>query len=329
MGKLKIIKNINFKNMIKVTKKISKKTNKKFFIIFLDIIYSALIYGAGYYDYQEFEFYNLNHQLRKTYLTRIKNNKIIKKYNDKNAFYKFDNKLIFNKIFKDYIKRDYLLLNNKNYYLFKEFVKKHKLFIVKPVDGTGGKGIQKIKINYKTDLKSLFNNLINNNQILMEEYIHQHHKINQLYNKSVNTLRLFTFYDGNKTYILNSVFKLGNGGVIDNFSSGGMYTFVDENGQVIVPAIDQNDDIYYIHPLTKKAILGFLVPMYSDACQLAKEAALLVPKIKYIGWDIAITDKGPLIIEGNCFPGVFQIKPSLNNNQEGLIPKYRKVMEIK
>ncbi|MDD3895625.1 MAG: sugar-transfer associated ATP-grasp domain-containing protein [Bacilli bacterium] len=329
MGKLKIIKNIDFKNMFKVIKKISHKTKKNYFWLLLDVIYSAITYGAGYYDYQEFEFYNLNHQLRKTYLTRVKNNKIIKKYNNQKAFYKLDNKLEFNKIFKDYIKRDYLFINNNNYKLFQKFVKKHKEIIVKPIDGEGGYGIQKMNINNKTNLKKLFNDLLNNNQVLIEEYIKQHKKINELYNNSVNTLRLFTFYDGNKTHILNSVFKLGNGGVIDNFSSGGMYTFVDDNGKIIVPAIDQNDNIYYIHPQTKKDIVGYVVPMYQEACQLVKQAAILVPEIKYIGWDVAITNKGPLIIEGNCFPGVFQIKPSLNNKKAGLIPKYRKVMEIK
>ncbi|MDD4706269.1 MAG: sugar-transfer associated ATP-grasp domain-containing protein [Bacilli bacterium] len=329
MVKLKMIKNINFKKMFKVIRNINHKTKKNYFLLFLDVIYSAIAYGAGYYDYQEFEFYNLNHKLRKTYLTRVKNNKIIKKYNEKSAFYKLDNKLEFNKIFKDYIKRDYLFINKNNYKVFQQFVKKHKQFIVKPLDGEGGYGIQKINITNKTDLKKIFNDLLNNNQVLIEEYIDQHKKIAELYSNSVNTLRLFTFYDGNNTYILNSVFKLGNGGVIDNFSSGGMYTFVDENGKIIVPAIDQNDNIYYIHPITKKDILGFTIPMYEEACQLVKEAAMLVPEIKYIGWDVAITNKGPLIIEGNSFPGVFQIKPSLNNKKEGLIPKYQQVMEIK
>lgn len=329
MGKLKIIKNTDFKNMFKVIKKISHKTKKNYFWLLLDVIYSAIIYGAGCYDYQEFEFYNLNHQLRKTYLTRVKNNKIIKKYNNQKAFYKLDNKLEFNKLFKDYIKRDYLFITSNNYKLFQEFVKKHKEFIVKPINGEGGYGIQKMNINPKTNLKNLFNNLLDSNQVLIEEYIKQHKKINELYNNSVNTLRLFTFYDGNKIHVLNSVFKLGNGGVIDNFCNGGMYTFVDDNGKIIVPAIDQNDNIYYIHPQTKKDIVGYVIPMYQEACQLVKQAAILVPEIKYIGWDVAITNKGPLIIEGNCFPGVFQIKPSLNNKKAGLIPKYRKVMEIK
>ena len=52
----------------------------------------GLRYQAGYYDYQEFEFYNLNSEQRKTYLTRGKNNEIIKQFNDKTQFHIFENK---------------------------------------------------------------------------------------------------------------------------------------------------------------------------------------------------------------------------------------------
>ena len=68
--------------------------------------------------------------------------------------------------------------------------------------------------------------------------------------------------------------------------------------------------------------------MYKEACNLVKEAATVVEEVKYIGWDIAITPKGPSIIEGNSYPGVFQIKPSFTEEHIGLIPKYEKVMKI-
>ena len=75
-------------------------------------------YGTGFYDYQEFEFYNLNKNERKTYLTRVKNNAIVNKYNDKEYFYLFDNKYEFNKIFEKFLKRDWLYINDN----YEEFV---------------------------------------------------------------------------------------------------------------------------------------------------------------------------------------------------------------
>lgn len=326
---LKYLRKINLKNMFNIIKKLSIKSGKSKISLFFDIVYCGFKYGAGYYDYQEFDFYLLTNKERKTYLTRTKNNMIVKEYNDKASFYKFDDKGYFNNLFKDYLKRDYLIINEDNFKDFENFTKKHQVFIVKPIDGDGGKGIEKINLTKKTDLKKLFNELLLKKQTLLEEYIIQNKKISELYPDSVNSLRLFTFFDGYDAYVLNSVFKLGNGGVIDNFSSGSMYTFVNDEGKVIVPAIDQNDQIYKIHPITKKTIIDFEVPFYQEACELVKQASKVVPEVKYIGWDVAISNAGPVIIEGNCFPGVFQIKPSLDKNHEGILPKYQKYMDIR
>lgn len=325
---LKCLKSLNVKNMFNIINKLSKKTHKSKIILTIDIIYCALRYGAGYYDYQEFEFYNLTNKERKTYLTRVKNNNIIKTYNKREDFYKLDDKGVFNEIFKDYIKRDFLIISKDNFDDFVKFTDRHKKIIAKIINGEGGKGISLITVN-KNDKEKVFKELLKNNQTLIEEVIIQNKEISKLYSCSVNTLRLFTFYDGENAYVLNSVFKIGNGGVTDNFSSGSMYTFTDDDGVVIVPAIDQDDNIYEIHPITKEKIVGFKVPLYDEACKLVIEAAKLMPTIKYIGWDVAITDKSPVIIEGNSYPGVFQIKPSLTNNHTGLIPKYQKYMNIK
>jgi hypothetical protein len=319
---------LDWTNMFKIINKIHKKTGKLKIVIFFDMIFCALKYGAGYYDYQEFEFYNLSKKERPNYLTRVKNSFIIKKYNNKKSFYKFDNKGVFNGLFKDYLHRDFMVLDEKNYNDFLKFTKKHKILIVKPIDGDGGKGVDKIIIESHTNIEDLYSTLLLRKQNLVEEYINQNKKISELYPDAVNTLRLYTFYDGKDSYVINSVFKLGNGGVTDNFSSGSMYTFLDENGVVIIPAIDRNDNYFDVHPLTKKAIVGFKVPFYKEACELVKKSAKIIPDVKYVGWDVAITNDGAVIIEGNCYPGVFQIKPSLKRNM-GLVPIYQKYMDIK
>ena len=151
--------------------------------------------------------------------------------------------------------------------------------------------------------------------------------MNKLYSGSVNTLRMFTVYTDEGHY-LQGILKFGNGGNVDNFSSGGMYTFVNESGVVIAPAIDKKDDIYYEHPATKEKIVGFTVPMFEEAKELVCKAAQEVPEVAYIGWDVAITQHGPVLIEGNCYPGVFQLRPSFSENKTGVLPLYNKYMEI-
>ena len=78
--------------------------------------------------------------------------------------------------------------------------------------------------------------------------------MSKIYDKSVNTLRMFTFVKDGKAYFLQAILKFGNGSVCDNFSSGGMYTFTDDNGVVIAPAIDQADNYFDEHPLSKEKI---------------------------------------------------------------------------
>lgn len=324
----KRILKLDYSNMIKIAKAVSKKTNKNLLFVLFDMTKCGLKYQAGYYDYQEFEFYKLNKEQRETYLTRGKNNEIIKKFNDKSKFYIFDNKEEMYKIYNKFLKRQWMVLNENNYNDFLDFFKQNKVIIVKPIDGEGGKGIEKYEYINDEESKIVYSSLLFKKQLLVEQCIKQHPDMNKLYNKSVNTLRMFTFYKDGQAYFLQAILKVGNGGVVDNFSSGGMYTYVDDEGTVYAEAIDQMDNKYYKHPISNETIVGFKVPMFKEAVGMVKEAAKVVPEMGYIGWDVAISEDGPVLVEGNCYPGVFQVKPSLVEKKEGIIPKYNKVMRI-
>lgn len=322
------IKCFNFgtiKSLFNIVSKIHKKTNKCRIYLLIDIVFCSIKYGSGPYDYQEFEFYNLNSDERKTYLTRTKNNEIVRMFNDKKISCKFDDKVEFNKIFNKYLKREWLYINN-NYDEFVKFCSNKKDFIAKPVDGSGGEGIELIKVD--KNIKKIYDYLVSTNKLLIEEKIIQNKNIAILNKTSVNTFRIVTFFDGKECHILNVVFKIGNGGVTDNFSSGSMYTFV-RDGKIIVPAIDRDDNIFYKHPISKIVLVGYEIPNYDKAINLVKECAKKIPEVKYVGWDVAIRDNDAVIIEGNCFPGIYQIKPSFIENKVGLIPIYEKAMNIK
>ncbi len=324
--KVKCLKGLNVDTMIKVIDNINKKTNISKNYLLMDMMACSNKYGTGYHDYQEFEFYNLNKLERKTYLTRVKNNAIVRKFNNKEYFKLFDNKYEFNKIFDKFLKREWMILD-KNYEEFVKFCSNKKEIIVKPIDGCGGVGVDLIKIN-KDKLKTTYNKLIKNNQILIEEKIIQHEALTKLNKSSVNTLRIVSFYDGKHTHILNSVLKIGNGGVTDNFSSGSMYTFI-EDGKIIVPAIDNKDNIFEIHPISKINIVGYEIPNYDKVINMVHECAEIIKEVKYVGWDIAILDNDVCLIEGNCYPGIYQIKPSFLDNKKGLVEKYEHAMKIK
>ena len=78
----KKIKNMRFKEYVNHAKEIGKKIDKSTFYVLFDMAICAFLYGSGYMDYFEFEFYLLTKEERKTYLTSSINNQIIAKYNN-------------------------------------------------------------------------------------------------------------------------------------------------------------------------------------------------------------------------------------------------------
>lgn len=332
---LKKLKTVRYKELFNKAEEIGEKINKNKYSVLFDMTKCALKYGSGYMDYFEFEFYLLNDEERSTYLTGRINNEIIKKYNNKEYFNKFSNKVEFNKIFNKYLGRSYIDLSTCSFKEFKEFILDKDKIIVKPINECGGKGIEVIEID-KNKLKNeynvlkIYNKIVKNNQILVEEYINQNSKLSNIYSKSVNSLRILTFIDDTGTVrIMNSILKIGNNGNVDNFSSGGMYTFVNNEGIVYVPAIDEKGNIYSKHPVTKENILGFHIPNYELVLPFVTELALVVPEVRYVGWDIVITEDGILVIEGNEYPGIFQVKPSISGIKKGDLPKYKQYMNIR
>ncbi len=317
------IKNMNIKNMFSTISDIHNKTGKSKIFLFIDMIICAIKYQSGYVDYLLFEMWNLNSDERKTVLTRGKNNIFVKYYNNKEYNHIFLNKSEFNERFKDYLNRDYIILND-NKKEFNKFIKKHKIIFCKPINGTHGDNMQKIVVSeFDGDL---YDYLVSKNLKLIEEVVTQCKEMNELYPHAINTVRLITVnrYDG-VVKLVAAYQRIGNHGyIVDNYNGGGMVVPINEKTGVIeYPAVDKLKNVYHKHPMTDTSIVGFKIPMYKDAVSLAKKAAKVVKEVRYVGWDIAITDKGPTIIEGNEYPGhdIYQL-PAHRTNNIGVLPKF-------
>ena len=114
---------------------------------------------------------------------------------------------------------------------------------------------------------------------------------------SVNTIRAITFLKEGTVTLLAAYLRIGRDGIVDNFCNGGMLTPIDLNtGTLIYPAVDGENIAYDIHPITKKSIIGFKIPQWEEVKAMAIEAAHIVPQVRYVGWDIAISEKGLSLI---------------------------------
>ena len=100
------------------------------------------------------------------------------------------------------------------------------------------------------------------------------------------------------------------------------------NCHLEVPAKENRVNVFEYHPYTKVKIKGFKVPYFKEAIDLVIEASKKIPQIKYVGFDIAISDKGPVIIEGNECPGydIYQSKMQLGSDKLGLKPFFDEIV---
>ena len=58
------------------------------------------------------------------------------------------------------------------------------------------------------------------------------------------------------------------------------------------------------HPDTGAPFNAFQLPHWEATLDLATRAHRIFAGLAFVGWDIALTDDGPVIVEGNSFPNV-------------------------
>ena len=72
---------------------------------------------------------------------------------------------------------------------------------------------------------------------------------------------------------------------------------------------------------------AFEIPFFEETLQLCKKAALVEKHVRYVGWDIAIGDNGPIIVEGNPLPGYDMPQNYFASGKDtGLLPEFEKIL---
>ena len=61
-----------------------------------------------------------------------------------------------------------------------------------------------------------------------------------------------------------------------------------------------------------------------------EKAARVTPEMGYVGWDVAIDQDGPILIEGNAYPGhdIYQM-PGMVPDKVGMLPTFREMTGMK
>ena len=336
MGKLRyltrVISGIRFDKLNRVLEKIKKKSGQSKVYTFFDILVCAAKYGAGYYDYLMFGFYDMNGRQRDTYLTRVRNKKIMDLMNDPAFSDEFDDKLRFNKTFAAYLGRKTLNGETATEEELAEFLRGQEAIFAKINHGDCGRGVEKLYVKDFDSPAAMLAYIREHGLVVLEHVLPQHEDMARLHPSSVNTMRILTDLVDGQVHIAYITVKMGRGnGVCDNSGQGGILCRVDpQSGKIISPATDDYFNVYEKHPDTGIVLQGYQLPMVDRAVAMAKEAALVFPQVGHVGWDMAITPTGPAIIEGNEFPGtdLCQLAP-FYPEKCGLWPYYKELLGIR
>lgn len=294
----------NYRRFFDKLKVVSKKENKNYLGLILDTGWCVFRYGLALTDYLNYKIYNRTAAERKRYAGVRMQNSFYETVSPSAYKTRFTVKPTFMKEFAAYTKRDFLVPAEGNYEQFLTFLQAHDFFMSKPYDGLGGKDVEKVASKDITDPKSYFEQCIQN-RIFLEELVVQHPEMNILCATSVNTMRIMTFNDHGNPRILWMGLRVGNGvNAVDNFHARGMVVSIDmETGKLSGNAIDKDNNEFTHHPTTGVRFDGFQIPCFEEVKELVLRAALESDKILVVGWDVAVSEKGPVIIEGNRRPG--------------------------
>ncbi len=153
-----------------------------------------------------------------------------------------------------------------------------------------------------TALLELQNPGANTLPFLIEERIRPHPSLAEFIGPTLCTIRIVTIIalDGSPR-IIASVFKLQPKPLgVDQLIYGALACWVDPDTGALCPARSRFDYVYSsVIPGTDRSFVGYQLPCWPEAKHLALEAAAAFPWARAIGWDIAISDRGPVLIEGN------------------------------
>jgi hypothetical protein len=147
---------------------------------------------------------------------------------------------------------------------------------------------------------------------LIEERIRPHPTLAAFVGPTLCSVRLQTIVGRDATpRIIAAVFKLQPKPIgVDHLIYGAVGCWVDLDSGILGPGRTRAslDDVTLI-PETASSFVGFQLPDWHEVKNLALRAAGAFPWARSIGWDIAISDRGPVLIEGNVewSPSLIQI----------------------
>ena len=202
---------------------------------------------------------------------------------------------------------------------------------LKPVCGRGGRGAERwdyvghgaFKLNGAPALSAdqflaRLRHKSRSQPFLVQKRAQNHPAMRDLSNGALNTIRLLSCLDEqDQPEIMGAVLRIavGSNVTVDNVHAGGLAAAIDLDEGRLMRATDLGADAQLgwtdRHPQTGARITGRVLPMWDEVRDLACQAHRAFSDRVVIGWDIAIMEDRPRLVEGNSGPDIDLIQRPL------------------
>jgi hypothetical protein len=172
------------------------------------------------------------------------------------------------------------------------------------VKGDGGSGGHDVV--FKTTPEISLDFLAGRGRYVIQPLVKQHRDLSDIYPGSVNTIRVYTYFDTNSRVTVRAILLLiGAGGRrVNNVSSGGRFLCIGEDGRPVTSAWFAVDDVPYeehVHPDTGYKYADIRVPSVKKMINMCIKAHYRYPYAGFVGWDCFVDPSGePLLLEWNA-----------------------------
>lgn len=347
--------------MIEIGKEILKKI-KLFILYWRRIIFSenhfkynlytklrANIFGG--YTTDQWMLYDMNKQKRKEYLSEF--DWYRSRYINEPFDSMLNNKIIASEILERYVKVPKIYMIDKDGRRSGcegeiisveetiEIIKENEELIFKPYDKGKGNGVN--IISYREDSYFINNEITSYEKIKLfiedwhnwyaSETIKQHIYADDLYDKTLNTIRLITMRPTPEEdfKLFFAVQRIGRKSTIptDNGSRGGIVCNIDiESGMLSYGRTLHDKKIYRTHPDSGKKIEGAIIPKWEIIKSKTLEITKKFPYLDFVAWDVVLTNLDEVcVIEANTSSGV-NIIQLWGGQRQGELGKFYKVHGI-
>jgi hypothetical protein len=137
--------------------------------------------------------------------------------------------------------------------------------------------------------------------IIIQPCVKNHPDLQPFSGGGLCTLRVLTFRppDAKASPVLTTFRMPVGASEVDNFSMDGLAAGVDEHGVMRAAVKQKTMKRFASFPDTGASIRGATLPGWREMVDLAVRAHDAFGELFFVGWDVALTEDGPVLVEGN------------------------------